>query len=215
MTLSEGPVEGVGEGVLAQVGKELLVDLEGGEVGGGRNGLLVVGLDDSRLVAGGVNELVVDDLDVGVLRLELQDLVGDGLGIGEGGDVLANAGEGQDDIAGVGTAQLGAGLLADQDEVGGLVFGVEGAAHEAGQTGVDATAETLVGAADDVEGLLALGLEGLGLGILEDLVVGLAVAPRRIHGALGAGQLGGGDDLHGVGDLLDVLDGLETALDLS
>ena len=216
MALGEGPVERVGEGVLAQVGEQLLVDLEGGEVGGVGDGLLGEGGDDGGLVAGGVDELVVDNLDVGVVGLEAEDLVGDGLGVGEGGDVLTDAGEGQDDVLGVGAAQLGAGLLADQDQVGrGLVGGEDGAAHEAGQAGVDTTAEALVGAADDVEGLLALGLEGLRLGVLEDLAVGLAVLPGGLHGALGAGQLGGGDDLHGVGDLLDVLDGLETVIDLA
>lgn len=30
---------------------------------------------------------------------------------------------------------------------------------------------------------------------------------------MGAGELSGSDDLHGLGDLLDVADGLETALD--
>ena len=216
MALGEGPVEGVGEGVLAQVGEELLVDLEGGEVGGVGNSLLGVGLDDGGLVAGGVDELVVDNLDVGVVGLEAEDLVGDGLGVGEGGDVFADAGEGQDDVAGVGAAQLGAGLLADQNEVGGgLARGEGGAAHEAGQAGVNTAAEALVGAADDVEGLLALGLEGLRLGVLEDLAAGLAVLPRGIHGALRAGQLGGGDDLHRVRNLPDVLDGLETVINFS
>ncbi len=213
--LGQGPVEGVGEGVLAQVGEELLVDLEGGEVGGVGDGLLRKGLDDGGLVAGGVDELVVDDLDVGVVALELQDLVGDGLGVGEGGDVLAGAVEGEDDVAGVGPAQLGARLLADEDEVGGLVAGPDLAAHVARQAGVDAAAEALVGAADDVERLLALGVERLRLGALEHLAVGLPVLPGRLHGPLGARQLGRGDHLHRVGDLLDVPDGLEPALDLS
>lgn len=33
VALGQSPVEGVGKGVLAEVGKQLLVDLEGGEVG--------------------------------------------------------------------------------------------------------------------------------------------------------------------------------------
>jgi hypothetical protein len=32
---------------------------------------------------------------------------------------------------------------------------------------------------------------------------------------LGAGELGGGDNLHGLGDLLDVANGLETAFDFT
>ncbi len=77
------------------------------------------------------------------------------------------------------------------------------------------TAEALVGAADDDQALLALALERLGLGRLEHLVAGLAVLARVGHGALGARQLGRGDDLHGVGDLLDVANRLEAALDLT
>lgn len=80
---------------------------------------------------------------------------------------------------------------------------------------MDAAAEALVGGADDKQGLALGGLEGLGLGLVEDLIGGLAVGLGVGHGALGAGQLGGGDDLHGVGDLLDVADGLEAALDLA
>ena len=42
-----------------------------------------------------------------------------------------------------------------------------------------------------------------------------SVGDGLVHGPLGAGELGGGDNLHGLGDLLDVADGLETALDLT
>jgi hypothetical protein len=80
---------------------------------------------------------------------------------------------------------------------------------------VNTTAETLIGRADDDEGLLVLSLEGLGLSGLVDLIRGLTVLARVVHGALGSGELGGGDNLHGVCDLLDVSDGLETVLDLT
>lgn len=89
------------------------------------------------------------------------------------------------------------------------------AAHVARKAGVNTTAETLVGAADDVQGLLALSLEGFRLGGLEDLLGGLAVFAGLVHGPLGAGQLGGGHDLHGLGDLLDVADRLQAAFDLA
>lgn len=213
MTLSQSPEERVGKSVLAHVGDQLLVNLEGGEVGRGSNGILGEGLNDGGLVAGGVDELVVKDLDARVLALELDDLVGDGLGIGEGGDALANTGEAQDDILVVGAAQLGAGLLADDDEVG-LAVG-EAAANPSRQTRVHTTAKTLVGTADDVQRLLVLGLEGLGLSGVVDLVGSSTVLLGVVHGSLGAGQLGGGDDLHGLGDLLDVANGLETTLDLT
>lgn len=81
------------------------------------------------------------------------------------------------------------------------------------EAGMDTTAEALVGAGDDVEGLLAV--EGLGLGVLEDGVGGLAVGAGGVHCGVGLVETGGGDDLHGVCDLFDVLDRLETALDLT
>ena len=81
------------------------------------------------------------------------------------------------------------------------------------QTGVDTTAKTLVGAGDDEQSLLVL--EGLGLGLLENGVGGLTVGARLIHGLLSAGKTGRSDDLHSVGDLFNVLNGLETALDFT
>ena len=178
------------------------------------DGLLGKCLNEGSLVAGGVDEPVEQDLDVGVLGGQKGDLVGDGLGSGEGGDVLANTGKGELDALGVGTGELGLALLADDDEVGGALLSEESTDATA-HTGVSTTAESLVGGANDDEGLLLLGLGGLGLGSFEDLVGGLTVLAGLGHGALGTGELGGGNDLHGVGDLLDVLDGLEAALNFS
>ncbi|KAJ6446308.1 DNA topoisomerase I [Purpureocillium lavendulum] len=154
------------------------------------------------------------DLDVGVLGGQHDDLVGDGLGVGEGRDVLADTGKGELDVLGVGTLQLGLALLANNDEIKGRLLG-EHSTDPAAHAGVDATAEALVGGADDDERLLLLALGGDGLGGLEDLIGGLAVLARLGHAALGTGELGRGDDLHRVGDLLDVADGLEAALDLA
>lgn len=215
VALSQTPEDGVGESVLAQVGEELLVGLEGGDVLGCHDGLLGVSIDGVRLVARGVDELVVEDLDLGVVGRERDDLVGNGLGLSEGGDVLSNTSEGQLDVLGLGSLQLGLALLAQDDELVCVgLLGVE-AADVTGKTGVDTTTEALVGGADDEQGLLALGLEGLGLGLVEDLLGDLTVRLGLGHGALGAGELGGGDDLHGLGDLLNVADGLEAALDFS
>lgn len=77
------------------------------------------------------------------------------------------------------------------------------------------TAQTLVGATDDDQRLLAVALDGLGLGALEDGVGGLTVLSGLGHGPGGAGELGGGDDLHGLGDLFDVANRLEAALDFT
>lgn len=176
--------------------------------------LLGESLDGGSLVALGVEELVVEDPDGGVVGGEGDNLVGDGGGVGEGRDVLSDTGKAEEDVLSVGTAELGLALLTDDDEVGlGLLE--EDLAGGPGQTRVDTTAETLVGAADDDERLLALALGGLGLGLLEDGVGGLAVVAGLGHGTLGAGELGGGDDLHGLGNFLDVADRLETVLNLS
>lgn len=176
--------------------------------------LLGEGLNGGGLVALGVEELVVEDLDGGVLGGEGGDHVGDGGSVGEGRDVLADTGEAEDDVLAVGTTQLGLALLADDGQVGlGLLE--EELAHRPGETRVNTTAETLVGAADDNQGLLALALGGLGLGLLENGVGGLTVVAGLGHGPLGAGELGGGDDLHRLGNFLDVADRLETVLNLA
>lgn len=156
--------------------------------------------------------MVVDDLHAGVVLGQQGDLVGNGLGIGEGGDILADVGEAENHSIGVGSGQLGLGLLAENDDVRVGVL-LENTASSLAQTGVDTTAKTLVGAGDDQQSLLVV--ERLGLGLLEDGVGGLTVGTRIVHGLLGTVQTGRGDDLHGVGDLLDVLDGLQTALDFT
>lgn len=174
--------------------------------------LLRVGLNGDGLVALGIDEGVVHNLDAGVLGGQQRNLIGNGLGISEGRDILADVGEAHDNLVGVGSGQLSLGLLTKDNDIGvGVVR--EKSASSLAQTRVDTTAETLVGAGNDEQSLLVL--EGLGLGTLEDLVRGLSVGSRVLHSSLGTGETGRGDDLHGVGDLLDVLDGLQTALDFT
>jgi hypothetical protein len=178
------------------------------------NGLLGVGLLDNRLVATSVDELVVNDLDGDVLGGQHGDLVGDAQRVGEGGDVLSGTGEADNHVLGVRTAQLRLALLSNDREVGvGDI--IQHPPDLPRHSRVDTTAETLVGTADDDQGLLAIALHSLGLGAVEDGVGGLTVSTGLPHGLLGAGELGGGDDLHGLGDLLDVANRLETAFDLT
>jgi len=80
---------------------------------------------------------------------------------------------------------------------------------------VNASAETLVGTGDDDQALLALAFHRLGLGRVEDGVGRLAVASGFRHCFLRSGELGRGHDLHGLGDLLDVPDRFQSALDLA
>lgn len=174
--------------------------------------LLGVGLNNGSLVGLSIDELVEDNLDAAVVGRQQRDLVGNSLSIGEGGDVLADVREGQEDLLGSGTRKLGLALFTKNDEIG-IRVGSQHTASSLAQAGVDTTAKTLVGASDDVQSLLVL--QRLGLGLLEDSVGGLTVDARLIHSSLGASETGGGNDLHGVGDLLDVLDGLEAALNLT
>lgn len=228
VSLSHSPEQAVGKSILSEVGESLIANLESGEVGwtalaldasspapsgltGLGDGLLVVGLNGGGLVALGVDEGVVHDLHAGVLARQQRDLVGNGLGIGKGGNVL-DVGEAHDNLVRVGSGQLGLGLVTKDDDVG-VLMGLEEPAGGLGETGVDTAAEALVGAGHDEQGLLVL--ESLGLGVLEDLVGGPTVGTGFVHSLLGAGETGRGDDLHGVGDLLDVLDGLQAAFDLT
>lgn len=80
---------------------------------------------------------------------------------------------------------------------------------------MDTTAEALVGTDYDDESFLVVTIDGLGFRFLEDCVGGLAIAAGLGHGALSPGELGGGNDLHRFGDLLNVLDGFETLLDFA
>jgi len=142
------------------------------------------------------------------------DLVGNGERVGEGWHVLASAREAEDHVAGVVAAQLRLALLANDGQVGFRGVG-EHLADLSRQARVDTTAEALVGAAYNDEGLLSFALDGLGFGALEDGVGRLAVLAGLGHGTGGAGELGRGDDLHRLGNLLDVADRLEAALDFA
>lgn len=212
VTLSHGPEEVVGKSVLAEAGQNLIVNLVRGDVGGLGDSLLGVGLNGDRLVALSVDERVVDDANAGVILGQESDLVGNGLGIGEGGDVLADVGEAQNDVLGVGTGERSLGLLTENSNVGVGVRG-QNTAGGLAQTGVDTTAKTLVGAGNNQKNLLVL--QRLGLGLLENGVGGLTIDAGFVHGLLSTGKTSGGNNLHGVGDLLNVLDGLETTLNLT
>jgi hypothetical protein len=214
VTLSKSPVQGVGESVLLEVGQLGIIDLEGGEVGRVDDGLNRVGIDDGSLVRLGIDELVVDDLDAVVLLWESGDLVGDQRSVGEGRDGLSDTSEVDLDVLGVRTRHLRLGLLTNNDEVG-IGVGGEHATGVLAESGVDSTAKTFVGAGNDNQSLLVALLGNLGLSLLEDGVRGLSVCSGVLHSACRSVQLGRGNNLHGVGDLLDVADRLETVLNLT
>lgn len=209
VTLSKSPVQAVGESVLAEVGEDSVVDLESREVGRAEDGFLGVGLDDLGLVGLSVDKLVVQDLDAGVFLGQQGNLVGDGLRIREGRNVLADTEEAEGDVLGVGTGELGLGLLTDNNDIAVGLFEEE-TASSLGERGVNTTAEALVGRGDDEQSLLVV--QRLGLGVVEDGLGGLTVGAGLGHHALGTGELGRGDNLHRLGNLFDVADGLEALL---
>lgn len=75
--------------------------------------------------------------------------------------------------------------------------------------------QPFVGAGYDDESFLVFAFEGFGFGFVEDGVGGFTVAARFIHSTLGAGELGGGDNLHCFGDFLDVFDGFQALFDFT
>lgn len=174
--------------------------------------LLRVGWDNSWLVRDGSDERVEDNLNVVVLGWQLGDLVGNGGGLSESWDILSNTTERENHVLWVRSGQLSLALLSQNSEVGIWLL-QEHTSGLLGQLRVDTTTETLVGRSDDDEGLA--GVESLGLGLLVDLVGSLTVDLGALHSTLSTGELGGSDDLHGVGDLLDVTNGLETAFDFT
>ena len=213
VTFSKTPEQRVGKSIFRQVAKILILNLVCGVVGRSNDGLGREGINSDWLVGLRVDELVVHDLHRRILRLELHDLVGDGGGVCERWDILADTSEAQDEVLWVRTRQLGFALLTDDGDIGVWVVGEE-PARSTRHARVHTTAETLVGAEDDEKRLLVIALQRLRLRLLEHLVGGLTVDAGGCHGLLGAGELGGGDNLHRLGDLLDVLNRLETTLDL-
>jgi hypothetical protein len=178
------------------------------------DGVFGKGLDDGRLVLLSVDELVVQDLDARVVASELSDLVGNGRGVGKRGNGLSNVAKAESHVLGVATAELSLALLTENNKLKRVGVGRELSADETRKTRVDTTTESLVGRADNQKSL-ALALENLGLGLLKDLVGRLSVRAGRGHGTLSAGELGRGNNLHRLGDLLNVANRLETALDFT
>lgn len=231
VSFSESPEQTVGEGKFTEAGQGLRVDLKSRDVGWKKqsaaekllyhrhesltrlgNSLDGIGVDRSGLIALGVEELVVHNMDTGVVCGQQGNLIRNGLSIGERRNVLADVGEAQNDGLGVGPAELGLGLLSENHDVG-VRSALQQSAGSLAQTRMDTTAETLVGAGNDEKSLLVL--DGLRLSLLEDRVRGLTVGTRIGHGLLGASETCRGNDFHGVGDLLNVLNGLETTLNLT
>lgn len=95
----------------------------------------------------------------------LHDLVGDGAGLGESGDVLADTVEREVQSLGHGSGKLSLGLVTDNSKRSGLLG--DGLLHVSRDLRVNTTAETTVGRHGEVEDLSLLGLLIGGLGLLK------------------------------------------------
>lgn len=127
--------------------------------GGLENGLRVGG-KDVGLVGNDRLELVVDDLDSIELNALRLDDIDDRAGFGEGGDVLADLVEAEDNVLAQDTAELSLGLVTQDDELGFRLL-LNGTASELGNAAVDTTAKTTVRGGSNEQGLGILGSSGL------------------------------------------------------
>lgn len=158
------------------------------------------------------NELVVQDFGVLVFA-QGGDLIGDQGNLVEGRLGLTNTAESQLQLLGVGSVQLDLSLVTNGDNVNVSVQLTNSLSGGLGDLSVDRTTQTLVGGNNNQQGLVGSSL--FWLSVLEELSVGLVEDSGGLHGSLGLVQSGGGNNLHGLGDLLDVLNGLKTHLDFS
>lgn len=178
------------------------------------NGFFGESFDWGGLVALIIDELVVYNLNIGIVGWQKGNLIGDGLGICERGDILSDTSEAQDDVLAVRSAQLCLALLAQHDDIGIWLLN-EHPANLFAQTRVDTTTETFVGAGNNNQVLLVITLNRLRLGLFEDFVGGLSVLSGVGHRTLSSSELGGSNDLHGLGDLLDIANRLQSVLDFT
>lgn len=217
VTLGHSGEDGVSQGEVGKVLDDIILKLVLAKLGGVLNGLGGEGLLHDGLERDTGKDLVVDNLDVVVLAVQSENLVGNVGSLLESRSLLTGSTERKSQLVGVGSAELGLDLLTDSNNVNQLLARLKVeqlSSNGSSELGVDGATETLVGGDNNPQTLLGV-LSGSGLGVLKDLLGGLVVELGGGHGSLGLSELGGGDNLHGVGDLLNVLNGLESHLDFS
>mmetsp|Transcript_35562 Transcript_35562/g.53485 ORF Transcript_35562/g.53485 Transcript_35562/m.53485 type:complete len:250 (+) Transcript_35562:395-1144(+) len=198
--LVDGRLEGVdihGLGELRSVHGESLVHGDGVGPDG------VVG--DDALV------LVANDLQP--MRIGGSNLLGNKRGGGERPSDLRALFEGDGEAVAEEPFEGGSSLRADAHVLGDVALALllnDADSAELSHLGVDTTAKTLVGAhAEEGDGTgLVLAREAL-----EELLHGGHKGLGHLHSPLVVLELGGGDHLHGLGDLLHVLEGPHSGLE--
>jgi hypothetical protein len=177
------------------------------------NSLFGESLNWGSLVTGGIDELVVDNLDGSIVRWEERDLVGNRLSVCKRRDILPNTSKAQLDVFGARSRQLRLALLAQNNDIGVWLLNKH-FADTLCQAGVDTTTEALVRAGNNDQCLLVISLQWLRLGLLEYGIGCLAVLSRFMHRTLGPREFRGSHNLHGIRDLFDVTNRLESVLNL-
>jgi hypothetical protein len=153
VTLNHGPVETVGEREFLEVSKDIIFDFINREVGGGLERSFGESSDDISFIRNDRVEFVVDNLGVIELEVGLTNDINNGRGFLEGGDTSTNLVEGDGNVLTDSTAQLGLGLVTNNNEVSFGGFFQDNSTGSLGDTGVDTTTETTIGRRGDKERL--------------------------------------------------------------
>lgn len=165
VTLDESGEDGVGKRELDEVLGDILLHLVSLEASRSGKGLLVDDGGGSCLVGDGRDVAVGDDTDLVPFTTVLDDLIGNGGGLCESGNVLADLVERDLEVFTVLPGELSLGLVTEDGDGSRLLL--DGSANGLGDGRVDTTAKTTVGRNTDVENLGLLG--SLGLGLSEEL----------------------------------------------
>lgn len=143
--------------------------------------LLRVDRDILGLVGNDGLELVEDDLGAVELGARLLDGVGDGGSDEEVGDVLAKLVEGQGHVLSGGTAQLGLGLVTEDDDASLGVLG-KGTLGSLRHAGVDTTAQTAVRGDGDEDSLALSRSLGLGVCVHGYIIRHMSISSLALNG---------------------------------
>lgn len=213
VALSQTPENVVGKRELSEVTDDLIFNLERRKLGRRLKSLSGEDRKESGLERNTGKELVVKDFNGVILSTERDDLVGNGSSFNEGRSLLTDRSKRSNNVIGVRTRNLGLDLVTNGNDFSVGVLG-KTVTSSTSKLRVDGTAKTLIGGHGNDELLGSFGGNS-SLGIVVDLLVGRAIDTGDSHTTLGLVESGRSNNLHGVGDLLNVLDRLETSLNFT
>src|SRR5271170_579585 len=100
MSFDEGPVDGIGQGKLLQIGQDIILNLISRKLGTLLKDVLGIHGHGRRLIRNHRHKLVVNNLDPIKLKARRKNLVCDSLRLGKRRDILANLIEREDEFFG-------------------------------------------------------------------------------------------------------------------